>query len=308
MYKYQLRKGGKKEICPNCGQRRFVPYVLTEDNATLAGDGCGRCDREQSCGYWKKPDGNVVLSETQATPYVAEPIVMDGEVLKAVCNIDWRHRNSLWPYAVWLVGGREAMDAFSRYKVGQWFDMCVFPQIDVYGNVRSGKMMQYKDGHRVKDGVPVRWLHKVKTFAKYVHGEAVNQCLFGEHLLNEYPDKAVAIVESEKTAVLMSAIEPDRLWLACGGSQNLKNVEKLKPLEGRIVTLVPDHGQWIAWRKLANDYSAMKGRDFSISCDPTCSMLRDGMKQGYDILDLYEKWRKDDERKKECQMIMEDVL
>lgn len=295
MYKYQLRKGGKKEVCPNCGQRRFVPYVLTEDNATIVGDGCGRCDREQSCGYWKKPNGNVEIKAADVEVRWSEPITIDKELIEHICKENGRRSNSLYGYAAWLVGEREANEAFDRYHVGQFQSECVFPQIDINGNIRSGKLMMYNDGHRVKEGCPVRWMHKVKPFERFVRGEELNQCLFGEHLLNQHPDKVVMVVESEKTAVLMSAIEPSKIWLACGGSQNLKKVDKLKVLEGRKVVFVPDHGQFIAWRKLAHDYTAMKGHDFDITCDATCSMLRGNMKQGYDILDLYEEWNRIDE-------------
>ena len=55
-YKWSLRKGGRKMRCPNCGQMRFVPFVLTADGRTLAGSEFGRCDREQSCGYFRYPD------------------------------------------------------------------------------------------------------------------------------------------------------------------------------------------------------------------------------------------------------------
>ena len=33
----------------------------------------------------------------------------------------------------------------------------------------------------------------------------LSQCLFGEHLLSLYPDRTVALVESEKTAVICSS-------------------------------------------------------------------------------------------------------
>ena len=37
-YKWMLRKGGKKERCPQCGRMRFVPFVLTADPSVKAGE------------------------------------------------------------------------------------------------------------------------------------------------------------------------------------------------------------------------------------------------------------------------------
>ena len=45
-------------------------------------------------------------------------------------------------------------------------------------------------------------------------------------------DVKVAVVEAEKTAVIMSEVKPEYIWLATGGKTEL-NVAKLCPLEGR---------------------------------------------------------------------------
>jgi hypothetical protein len=63
--------------------------------------------------------------------------------------------------------------------------------------------------------------------------------LFGEHLLNQFPNKTIGIVESEKTAIIASAFLPDLIWLATGGAENL-NKEKVALLSGRNVILFPD--------------------------------------------------------------------
>ena len=52
-------------------------------------------------------------------------------------------------------------------------------------------------------------------------------------------DKAVAVVESEKTAVIMSELYRDYLWVAAGGLYELTK-EKLFMLRGRKVVLFPD--------------------------------------------------------------------
>lgn len=278
-YKYQLRKSSRKEICPQCGKRRFVPYVLAEDNATIVDPRWGRCDRENSCGYWMKPDGNPVDMTPREPLPPAEPMWLDP-----VCS-DINVQNSLKPYADWLVGEMRADMAFEDYRIRTAADGgCIFLQIDIHGVIRAGKIIRYKDGHRIKEGLPVRWLHKDRAYKQYVHGEALHQCYFGEHLLAERPDAHVMVVEAEKTALLMSAARPEYVWLATGGSCNLSNPDKAKALEGRSVTVVPDNGMILKWRKIA----LPRGWEVSNVCLPH----RRYMDDGYDILDLYDHERR----------------
>ena len=133
---------------------------------------------------------------------------------------------------------------------------CIYYQYDGT-HVRTAKAILYgTDGHRIKvedGGLPVRWLHKSPTLRQYTAGKELHQCLFGQHLLAQYPDKKVYVVEAEKTAVLMAATDHGRgrLWIACGGSQMLKGAIDLSPLDGRDVRLIPDHGQYWNWRRTA---------------------------------------------------------
>jgi hypothetical protein len=66
----------------------------------------------------------------------------------------------------------------------------------------------------------------------------LRQCLFGEHLLQD-KTKPVAIVESEKTAIIASVYLPQFVWVAVGSLTNL-NAEKCQVLDGRTVALFPD--------------------------------------------------------------------
>lgn len=291
-YKYQLRKSSRKEVCPQCGQRRFVPYVLTEDNATIVGETFGRCDRENSCGYWHKPDGNEVVSDVKPQPVNLDMMTVDPRIIDDFGSLRYRLAfNTLYKYGSWLVGTHDVDVAYDAYKVISK-DGCGFLQIDINGVIRGGKFIKFKNGHRVKDEQPVRWLHK--TLPSYVRGDVLKQCFFGEHLLAD-SSKPVAIVESEKTALLMSRIMKEYTWLACGGSQNLKNEDKLKVLEGRQVTLFPDNGQYAEWTIIANRHGWM--------VDNSCAGYKEGMKDGYDILDLYENAKYDAEEEERRRMM-----
>lgn len=248
-YKWQLRKGSKKEICPNCGQKRFVPYVLASDGVTLAGAEFGRCDREQNCGYQRYPDGE---RYTVAEPQKIQP----RPRLEYVGDLHVSTDSNLFEWAVCLLGLNDAVLAWSNYNVGCIGGRVIWWQIDREGVVRAGKVMSYRpDGHRDKsDTFPVTWAHKHPQLKNLFKGEELQQCLFGEHLLNSNPNKPVALVESEKTAVVMSRFIPEYIWLATGGSQGIKSNERLAPLIGRKVFLVPDNGQYYSWLRVAELY------------------------------------------------------
>ena len=248
-YKWQLRKGSKKEICPNCGQKRFVPYVLASDGVTLAGAEFGRCDREQNCGYQRYPDGE---RYTVAEPQKIQP----RPRLEYVGDLHVSMDSNLFEWAVCLLGLNDAVLAWSNYNVGCIGGHVIWWQIDREGVVRAGKVMSYRpDGHRDKsDQWGVTWAHKHPQLKQSFKGEELQQCIFGEHLLTSNPNKPVALVESEKTAVVMSRFIPEYVWLATGGSQGIKSNERLSPLVGRNVFLVPDNGQYYSWLRVAELY------------------------------------------------------
>ena len=135
-------------------------------------------------------------------------------------------------------------------------------QIDEQGRVRTGKMMKYKvDGHRDKEAAyNFDWVHAAlyrdENLPQYddLKTDEV-QTLFGMHLLNETKGD-INIVESEKTAVIMSILygHTSGVWMATGGKQNLKR-EKLLPIieAKRRIVLFPDRDAIEEWEKLMDD-------------------------------------------------------
>ena len=152
----------------------------------------------------------------------------------------------------------------------------VFWQVDKDGNPRTAHYMKYKtNGHRMKkEDSPYNtdWLHSLLIRRRdpqtgettydppYPYPSIYNpdtqearQCLFGEHLMNRYPNAPVCIVESEKTAILMAIAygnNPMQLWMACCGSSNITR-ERLKPLinQRRRIILYPDHDGVKLWKQ-----------------------------------------------------------
>ena len=260
VYKWSLRRGGREERCPKCGKMRFVPFVLTADPTVKAGPEYGRCNRENSCGYFRYPGGEVKIdTDREYTPEPPkEPILFPAEF---VSYEDLPISNSLLRAYAELVGMEKLRATMKWYHCGTGGrGECIYYQYDGL-HVRTAKAILYgTDGHRIKEqdgGLPVWWMHKAPQLRQYTAGRELRQCLFGQHLLQLYPNAKVYVVEAEKTAVLMAATDHpgrNRLWLACGGSQMLKGAIDLMPLMGRDVTLIPDDGQYWNWRRTAEAY------------------------------------------------------
>ena len=148
----------------------------------------------------------------------------------------------------------QLVSAATRYRLGCSKEGgVIFLEIDDQQRVHTGKIMYYQpDCHRDKEHKPT-WVHhlmKDKLPANY----ELQHCLFGLHLLsntnltnstnNQFSnspilDKKVAIVESEKTAVILSELIPEFLWMSCGGLQMFKP-ELLAPLVNHKVVIFPD--------------------------------------------------------------------
>jgi hypothetical protein len=171
----------------------------------------------------------------------------------------------------------------SNFCVGTsyyWFGATLFWYIDKAGKIRSGKIMLYDQatGRRIKEPRDmVNYLHVVAP----MEGVYLGYCFFGEHQLNG-DDKAVMVVESEKTAIICSICYPQFTWLACGGISGLKT-HIFKALEGKTVTLMPDENGFDSWSsvqaKLAAEYP-------KIRFTPIYDIREDG--KGKDLPELYD--------------------
>ena len=76
---------------------------------------------------------------------------------------------------------------------------------------------------------------------------AVDQCLFGAHLLDKKSRRLVILVEAEKTAVIGAGYLPQYTWVATGGKTQLG--EKLNVLQGFKVMALPDADGYDYWKK-----------------------------------------------------------
>jgi hypothetical protein len=242
-FKYTLDKSSKKYLCPECGKKAFVRYVDVEGN--LAAETYGRCDREVNCGYVKRPDDDAVVFVPYVRPAPRDASFMPKE--HAISTYSNYEKNNFTKWLIAQFGEDRVSALINQYRFGvdnsspYTSDWTIFWQYDYHGRIRSGKMIKYQsDGHRDKEQAAA-WYHKRERAGEPLFPNYnLKQCLFGEHLLSN-SNKPIAIVESEKTAIIASVFIDKYTWLACGGITQLSE-DKATVLRGRSVTLFPDTG------------------------------------------------------------------
>lgn len=161
-----------------------------------------------------------------------------------------------------------------------WNDATTFWQIDTNEQIRGAKIMLYNKatGKRIKEPYNhINWLHKAIKEPDF----NLCQCLFGLHLINEDYQKNIAIVESEKTAIIMSIFLPDFIWLATGSKSNFK-FELLEPLKKRKCFAFPDKGEFNNWSKKAKE---LKTKGFNIEVSNLIEQTN--FNNGFDLADYY---------------------
>jgi len=275
-YKYELQRGSKHIICPNCQKKTFKPYVDSVTGEVVNPSRYGRCERIQSCRYHRYP--KIREDDIESSRYVPpapeeiKPLdFIDKDLMQATFN-EFKS-NVFFMYLVKMFGIEKAYQLQEAYNIGTAKGGgIIFWQEDRKGNVRTGKVMYYNsNGRRNKDRMSWFVHKKIKDDFNY------RQCFFGLHLTT--PDKPVALCESEKTAIIMSVFEPEYTWIASGGSEML-NDERLFELP-RLDKVFADNGQFEKWERKTRMFIP----EMDISVD---NAVNNGiLKEGDDILDLY---------------------
>lgn len=284
--------------CPSCQRRdkTFSLYIDAETGEHIHPT-VGRCNRESNCGHHYTPkqyfqDNNISFDTPKA--YKPRPVrpqpkpvsFIPVEVFKA--SLKAHEKNYFVQFLINLFGVEVASQLVSRYFIAtskHWNGATVFWQIDTQGKVRTGKIMLYSPttGKRVKNiDLPVYWVHKALKQPEF----ELRQCLFGEHLLID-KTKPVAIVESEKTAVIASIFLPQFIWVAVGSLTNL-NADRCSILKGRTVTLFPDLNGFEKWSSKAKELSHLA--TFTVSDLLERKATEAERKQGLDLADYLIKF------------------
>jgi uncharacterized protein (DUF427 family) len=273
LYMLEPYKGmNTRYICPDCQKdKSFSRYIDVTTNRYIS-PSVGRCNHESSCGYHYTPRQyfeDQDLTYNKFSPYEQpEFLSLNSDnhrkpdfipVNSFKNSLGDYESNNLVSFLSKLFGPAVTQNLIKRYFIGtsdHWKGATVFWQIDRNGKIRSGKIMHYysETGKRVKEPYNhITWIHKT------LHIENFNlvQCYFGEHLLNQFSDAPIGIVESEKTAIISSVYYPEYVWLAVGSINNL-TMEKSRELAGRKVTLFPDLNGYEKWSRKAKDFSHIR--------------------------------------------------
>lgn len=256
-----------RHTCPECGKpRQFTRYIDAAGQITFP-EHVGKCNREINCGYHFPPrdyftqagisfdkEGNIKANNLMssqliflpksrpAKPPTVAPSFFPTDIFRASLTIGDYAQNRFYQFLQKRFGTDIAASVTGQYFIGNsshYAGATVFWQIDIRTAIRSGKIILYDErGHRVHGRQ--NWMHRVLSLPDF----QLCQCFFGEHLLPEEPDKVVAVVESEKTAVLASIYfaHLNYTWLACGGL-NMLTAERCQVLQGRKIVLFPDTGK-----------------------------------------------------------------
>ncbi len=128
-----------------------------------------------------------------------------------------------------------------------------------------------------KPYVATNWIHSLHCKKDF----NLKQCFFGEHLLKEDLNAPVAIVESEKIAIIAQASMLEFLWLATGSLNEFK-ASKLEVLKNRKVVAFPDLGAYDYWHKKA----ATLGFPIQISDYLEKNSIIEQKNKGLDIADF----------------------
>ena len=282
--------------CPSCGEKKkFSRYIDRENNEHLA-EYCGRCERSDGCSYhltpaefFKENPTNKPLDFERWTPVPAPPprpvSFIDNSIFKKTLGVN--DTNTFINFLIALFGKERAEILVNKYHIGTTKSgEVIFYQVDLQGNVRSGKVMKYtliaststssgQDCKRDKSVNP-NWVHtklKLKNFN-------LNQCLFGEQLLAD--NQTVAIVESAKSAMIASLYFPQLVWVSCEGKEGL-SLDKLKVLKNKSVILFPDLGGFEKWSVRAKEMTFCKSVKVSDLLEQVAS--EEDRTSGLDIAD-----------------------
>ncbi|MBO6031400.1 MAG: hypothetical protein J6Q22_08000 [Prevotella sp.] len=266
----RFKLGGGYHECPQCKRPdTFSNYIDTATGQPLHED-CGYC---VACSYNYPPreylkEDNDYFARTITDDYDGEQDQESVSFIPAEYIDNYlfkspiKGQSCLTDYWLSIAPSIEPFlfDALNRYYVGHEPDNkgLRWPQIDAKLRVREIMIQchgRFSGSRKDAEYQQQSEHYNLRNAGVLDKQSEQDTCLFGEHLLrNADGNTYVGIVESEKTALLCSAVNPDFIWLAtCGKTKFLRLVSNVKQRLAlcKKVTVFPDVGAQGEWKKYA---------------------------------------------------------
>lgn len=323
-YKYSLDRSSKKHLCPQCNKRRFTLYIDTETNEPLPAK-YGKCDRSDNCTYHLNPykDGYSKEQKTDIEQAYkpklnpkSKPIYFDLETFKQTLKPERYEINTFIQNLLKTVkfpfDSEDITKVIELYYLGTVANGYLrgantFPFIDINGNIRAVQVKQFDNANHTTQ---TNFLHSIiekhhtrnkkalpAWLQAYNKNESKVSCLFGEHLLSNYPNNPIALAEAPKTAIYGTLYlgQPQHnpknfIWLAVYNKSSF-SINKLKVLKGREVFVFPDLSKdgntFKEWESKAKEYQKLlSGTRFKFSDLLERIATTEQKEKGADIADI----------------------
>ncbi|HMR85253.1 MAG TPA: DUF6371 domain-containing protein [Niabella sp.] len=256
-----------KGYCHSCGET-FLPELSKESNDWMFEQ------RSRSSQY------NSMNTVNGTAPSFTDFNLFGKSLINWMDVEQIAEQNNFIKYLLSLFDEQTVWGLIHYYNIGtskHWPGATIFWQADKDANIRSGKVMLYDPFTGKRDKKRFTWTHTILNLPDF----KLNQCLFGEHLICS--GKPIALVESEKTAIIASVYLPQFTWLATGGKDGLKP-ERLRVVKNKKIILFPDLNAFDEWQRKANELNDV-GYTIAISNYLQQRTTAEQKEQGLDLAD-----------------------
>jgi len=254
----------KYNLCPKCSHTRSPKNqkqrcLMTNWERGLAT--CQHCGTVIQLHKFKGVTNDFMYYLPEEKKPKPEGSLHSIEFLDEVFTKNIKEKNNFSKYLENFFTRNQIFDAQQKFLIFSTNDFyqksICYPYINEKEEITGIKVMAYNEnGNRRKNkegnGL-VNWMHSIHKIENWTN----DFCLFGLHQIIERDERSIHIVESEKTAFVMSIVKPEFIWIASGGLTML-NKNKLQPLRDLKIVLHPDRGKaFSTWSQYANDWNGL---------------------------------------------------
>lgn len=223
--------------------------------------------------------------------YIPEPVFFDFDTFKQTLQPERYEHNvfiqnllnrAQFPFNVTDVTKVIQLYRLGTVATGYRAGAITFPFIDIKGNVRAVQVKQFDEQNHTTG---TDFLHSIiedyhsrnnkplpEWLEAYIKQDKRITCLFGEYLLNKYPNAKVYLFEAADSAIYASLYFgfPEQSNTICLAVYNSFSFDKLKVLQGRVVYVFPDLSKggntFKDWENKAEEHeSHLPGTRFIVS-------------------------------------------